>query len=385
MLTTPAEHSTTPQNPLLRGTFHPRFFQRARKLTSLLTASVVLAGATGGCSAFQGPQPDRTLVGLEHNAVAIAGSEELSDAQAQVWRDQAATLHAEAERLCGMTKDGSLPPSCVYSIDPVSGQIDAQSQRTLKTLTPGDKDGDAASSEYTIDPESCAASSSGPRVAGKRAATLETVLDAMIASLSEADKTSQPLIADQYVAASLAAPQIPSLDLTAEGENDLVTHILNQLPTARGCDADFSANLSQADKQAVEEALGWQEASQYGLTTAAAYADPTIGNLMVAASKEHGLVEHALQTLVPQASTASAPGYATPTVTPTDPTSALQYAVLDGVQSTRMWRELAARAEDPAWREFCVRAAGQAALRSLPLVQAAGLSVEDAGLVETHS
>lgn len=379
VLTSPAERSS-----LMQQLPRNRFSRRTRMAGSVLTATALIALCTSGCSAVQGPQPDRTLVSLEENALSVARSQEAGSDVANAWNDQATALHTEVVRLCGKTDDGATPTSCLYTIDPATGELQAESQRTQKNLTQGAENNALSDGEYTINNEVCATSTSENTVANAVATTPVTALDALIASLSEVDASSRPLITEQFVQASIHNPDIPSLHLDTTSDGELVSTIYSQLPSLRGCDTDFAADLSQTDKQAVEKALSWQEASQYGLTTAAAYTDPATGNLMVAAAREHGDVEHALQTLVPAASTASASGYATPTVTPMDAETALQYAVLDGVQTTRMWSELAASADNAAWREVCVRAAGQAAQRTLPLLAVAGLSPEDAGLIPSQ-
>lgn len=379
VLTSPAEHSSlTQQLP------RTRFPSRTRKAGSVLTATALIALCTSGCSAVQGPQPDRTIVSLEASALSVARSQETGSDVANAWSELASALHAEVSRLCGKTDDGATPTSCLYTIDPTTGEFQAESQRTQKNLTKAAENNTLSNGEYTINDEVCAASTSQNTVADTVATTPVTALDALIASLSEVDASSRPLITEQFVQASIHNSDIPSLHLDTTSDAELVSTIYSQLPSLRGCDTDFAADLSQTDKQAVEKALNWQEASQYGLTTAAAYTDPATGNLMVAAAREHGDVEHALQTLVPAASTASAAGYATPTVTPADEETALQYAILDGVETTRMWSELASSADNAAWRELCVRAAGQAAQSTLPLLAAAGLSPEDAGLIPSH-
>lgn len=330
-----------------------------RSLIPALATFSIVAVTASGCSLVSGPVPDATLVGLERTATAVAAG----NGTAQ-WSDIATQLHSEAVRLCGVTRDGETPSSCEYTVDPGTLEVRSDHERTAKKLP------QPPLPEYTIDATTCA--KVAVAVSQQVASTEEDARNALLTGLSQVDESSRPLIAQLYVQAAAANPNIPSLAL------DQSIPVTDQLPSLRGCSSEVT--LGANDKQSLNRALAWQEAAQYGLTTAAAFATPDSGNTMVAAARAHEDLEHLLEELVHDATPGAAAGYSTPQVTPVDQPTALQFAVTAEVESTRMWLELASTAEDPAWRELCVRAAGLAAQRALPFITAAGMSPQEAGL-----
>ena len=300
------------------------------RTTTTPVATLFLAGGLAACTIIPAPEADPTLSALSADAHADVAELSGTDPRgAEVRERHAEALDAEIRRLCGVLEDGTVPDSC----------------------------------------------------------TVPEATDATVsATIGSADvlPESAELIAREVA----SVPQESVLKLTRmHGELAVLTGTTAEPSAAETFVDDATFDPDSADLEAALRALEWQYSAIYGLEVAQAWADPPVATSIGEAVAGHRELAEQLRELlsgVPESRLpVPAAGYGMPEgKAPTDAGSALATAVSIETDSVFMWQADATTAEQPVWRVWCVLAGSTAALRSAPLLAAAGTDHASTGLFD---
>lgn len=295
-------------------------------------ATLFLAGGLAACTISPTPEADPTLSTLSADAHANVAKLSGTDPRgAEVRERHAEALDAEIRRLCGVLEDGTVPDSCT-----VPEATDATVSATIGAADVLPESAELIAREVASVPQESVLKLA--RMHGELAVLTGT---------------------------------------TPEPESSTVRGLVDQ--------AEFDPD--SADLEAALRALEWQYSAIYGLEVAQAWADPPVAASIGEAVAGHRELAEQLRELlsgVPESRLpVPAAGYGMPEgKAPTDTGSALATAVSIETDSVFMWQANATTAEQPVWRVWCVLAGSTAALRSAPLLAAAGTDPASTGLFD---
>ncbi|WJY97803.1 hypothetical protein CFOUR_06980 [Corynebacterium fournieri] len=275
--------------------------QRVKKLLLLPAAALLLTSCT--VMDIVGPRANGEVMALAKQASAdwVFG-----DPASEQWRElrkaQGDELQNEARRLCGLDTAGNTPASCDVAY--------------------GDTDLPAASNA-------------------------DALLERTVAAADKVPSETVDLVVAQAIDALALSPV--DLDALTDPASDAVT-----VPVA-----------DPADAEAVRDMLARENAVDYGLGIALAYAGPElrerIGILRKACHERTAVLSQLLDTAdgeakVPASGYEFADGYAEPA----DAEEAAQLVKTMQSDLVKQWRYQAAHAESAQWRENAIRLAAQA-------------------------
>ncbi|MCX7491244.1 DUF4439 domain-containing protein [Corynebacterium sp. P6129] len=303
-----------------------------RSTTITPVTALFLAGVLTACAISPEPEADPALFSLSADAHADAAELSGSDPRgAEVRERHAEALDAEIRRLCGVLEDGTVPDSCT---------VPTATGATVPTGT-GSADVLPESAEQIA-----REAASAPRESVLKLARMHGELAVLTGT-------------------------------TPEPESSTVGDLVGE--------AEFEPD--PADLEAALKALEWQYSAIYGLEVAQSWADTEVAASIGRSVEGHRELATQLRELLSGIPESRLPlpaaGYGMPEDrAPADAGSALATAVRIETDSVLMWQADAATAEQPAWRVWYILAGSTAALRSVPVLAAAGTDPAAEGLFD---